>query len=48
MKNKIVFVLPSIFITVCFSDGQACVNLPYINIRKSCPEKEIDLTDIAM
>jgi len=49
MKREIVLYLflVSIFVTGCSSDKQSREDLPYIDVGKDYPEKEINLTDIA-
>ena len=49
MKREIVLYLffISIFVIGCSSDKEPHVDLPYIDVRKNYPEKEINLTDIA-
>ena len=46
MKRVMVFYL-SIFVTSCSLDKQSHENLPYIDVGKDYPEKEINLVDIA-
>jgi hypothetical protein len=49
MKKETVLYLffLSILVTGCSSDKQSYEDLPYIDVRKDYPEKEINLTDIA-
>ena len=49
MKRKIVLYLLflSIFVISCSTDKQSDKDLPFIDVKKDYPEKEINLTDIA-
>ncbi|MDR1115117.1 MAG: 6-bladed beta-propeller [Tannerella sp.] len=46
-ENVLYLFFLSIFVTGCSSDKQSYEDLPYIDVRKDYPEKEINLTDIA-
>ena len=46
VKELLLLFLIAIFTTDCSSDKQSNIGLPFIDVKKNYPEKEIILTDM--